>query len=67
MKSNFAATALVVLLAMNLGSGWTQSIDRQMFKVESSLRDEVDTRISTEQLLDTERKCRSRFQVFKKG
>ncbi|KHK00607.1 hypothetical protein [Desulfovibrio sp. TomC] len=67
MKSKFAATMLTLFLTMNLGSGWTQRLDHQIWKIESSLRDAVETRVSTEQLLDAERKCRSRAQVTKEG
>jgi len=63
MKSHFALTALAVVLAMNIGSGWTQRIDRQMLTIESSLCNEVDDRICAEQSLEAERKLKSRATV----
>ncbi|WP_139311699.1 hypothetical protein [Desulfovibrio sp. DV] len=67
MKRNFAVTALALLLALHIGSGWTQGIDRQMFKIESSLCEDVDSRVCTEQLLEAERKVKSRGAVVHRG
>ena len=63
MKHHFAATALALVLAMNIGSGWTPGIDRQMVKIESSLCDVVESRTSTEQMLEAQRKYKSRAQI----
>ena len=63
MKSHFALTALAVVLAMNIGSGWTQRIDRQMLAIESSLCSDVDDRVCTERALDAQRKLKSRAAV----
>ena len=67
MKRNFAVTTLVLLLAMNIGSGWTQRIDRQMLRIESSLCSDADVRACIEQGLDAERKLRSRAQTCAKA
>ena len=67
MKKNFAVTALALLLAVHIGSGWTQGVDRQLFKIESSLCEDVDTRVCTEQMLEAQRKVKSRSTAAHRG
>lgn len=60
MRRNIAVTVLSLVFLMNIGSGYTQKIDHQLSKIESSLCERFDNRLFTEQLLETERKTRAR-------
>lgn len=64
MRKNIAITVLSLVLAMNIGSGYTRRIDHQLSKIESSLCERFDSRTCTEQALEAERKVRSRWPLL---
>ncbi|EFL49951.1 hypothetical protein DesfrDRAFT_3320 [Solidesulfovibrio fructosivorans JJ]] len=67
MRKNIAITVLSIVFIMNIGSGYTRRIDRQLSKVESSLGERFDDRAFVEQALEAERKLRSRLSVSAKA
>jgi len=60
MKRNIAIVVLALVFSMNVGSGYTQRVDHRLYKIESSLCEKLEDRRGTEQMLEAERKMKSR-------
>lgn len=63
MQKNVAVLLLALVFTANLGTGLGHRAERRICKVESSLYDKLEDRISADCLLEIERKLRCRVQA----